>query len=315
MAHDDPTAEVTEVLQAFIRNACVNDGTADSGEEVRSADLVTNYLEGSGLDLEYYEPHAGRRSVLAKIEGSDPTAPGLMLMGHTDVVPVNPDTWSRDPFGGELVDGVVWGRGAVDMLNLTASMLVAFRRLADSGFRPRGTLSYLAVADEEASGTYGAEWLLEHELDALRTENVITESGGFQMGSRGGVRLPVMVEEKGAMWSKLTVKGTPGHGSQPHRTDNAVLKAAQIVQRIRRGHAAAGRARRPGDARRRDRGPPDRGESALPLVHAHHDVAQRLQRRHEGEHDPGPRGRGGGHPHAAGGLGRRRRGDARRRVR
>jgi acetylornithine deacetylase/succinyl-diaminopimelate desuccinylase-like protein len=170
--------------------------------------------------------------VLAKIEGSDPTAPGLMLMGHTDVVPVNPDTWSRDPFGGELEDGVVWGRGAVDMLNLTASMLVAFRRLADSGFRPRGTLSYLAVADEEASGTYGAEWLLDHELDAVRTENVITESGGFQMGSRGGIRLPVMVEEKGAMWSKLTVKGTPGHGSQPHRTDNAVLKAAQIVQRI-----------------------------------------------------------------------------------
>lgn len=232
MAHDDPTAEVTEVLQAFIRNACVNDGSADSGEEVRSADLVTNYLQGSGLDLEYYEPHAGRRSVLAKIEGSDPTAPGLMLMGHTDVVPVNPDTWSRDPFGGELEDGVVWGRGAVDMLNLTASMLVAFRRLADSGFRPRGTLSYLAVADEEASGTYGAEWLLDHELDAVRTENVITESGGFQMGSRGGIRLPVMVEEKGAMWSKLTVKGTPGHGSQPHRTDNAVLKAAQIVQRI-----------------------------------------------------------------------------------
>lgn len=232
MVHDDPTAEVTEVLQAFIRNACVNDGSADSGEEVRSADLVTNYLQGSGLDLEYYEPHAGRRSVLAKIEGSDPTAPGLMLMGHTDVVPVNPDTWSRDPFGGELEDGVVWGRGAVDMLNLTASMLVAFRRLADSGFRPRGTLSYLAVADEEASGTYGAEWLLDHELDAVRTENVITESGGFQMGSRGGIRLPVMVEEKGAMWSKLTVKGTPGHGSQPHRTDNAVLKAAQIVQRI-----------------------------------------------------------------------------------
>jgi len=232
MAHEDPTAEVTEVLQAFIRNACVNDGTADSGEEVRSADLVTNYLEGSGLDLEYYEPHAGRRSVLAKIEGSDPTAPGLMLMGHTDVVPVNAETWSRDPFGGDLEDGVVWGRGAVDMLNLTASMLVAFRRLADSGFRPRGTLSYLAVADEEASGTYGAEWLLEHELDAVRTENVITESGGFQMGSRGGIRLPVMVEEKGAMWSKLTVRGTPGHGSQPHRTDNAVLKAAQIVQRI-----------------------------------------------------------------------------------
>ncbi len=129
---DDPTAEVTEVLQAFIRNACVNDGTPDSGGEVRSADLVTGYLEGSGLELEYYEPHPGRRSVLAKIEGSDPTAPGLMLMGHTDVVPVNDSGWTHDPFGGELIDGVVWGRGAVDMLNLTASMMVAFKHLADS---------------------------------------------------------------------------------------------------------------------------------------------------------------------------------------
>ena len=229
---EDPTAEVTEVLQAFIRNACVNDGTPDSGGEVRSADFVTGYLEGSGLELEYYEPHPGRRSVLAKIEGSDPTAPGLMLMGHTDVVPVNDSGWTHDPFGGELIDGVVWGRGAVDMLNLTASMMVAFKHLADSGFKPRGTLSYLAVADEEALGTWGAEWLLENELDAVRTENVITESGGFQMGSRGGIRLPVMVEEKGALWTTLTVRGTPGHGSQPHRTDNALLKAAEIVTRI-----------------------------------------------------------------------------------
>ena len=106
----DVTGEVTELLQALIRNACVNDGTADSGGEARSADLLASELEGAGCDVERYEPHPGRTSVLARIEGSDPTAPGLLLMGHTDVVPVNPEGWSRDPFGGELVDGEVWGR-------------------------------------------------------------------------------------------------------------------------------------------------------------------------------------------------------------
>jgi acetylornithine deacetylase/succinyl-diaminopimelate desuccinylase-like protein len=144
---DDPTAEATALLQDLIRNACVNDGRPESGEEIRSADLLTGYLTGTGLDIESYEPSPGRRSVLTKIEGSDPYAPSLLLMGHTDVVPVNADGWSRDPFGGEIVDGMVWGRGAVDMLNLTATMAVAFRRLADSGFTPKGTISYLAVAD------------------------------------------------------------------------------------------------------------------------------------------------------------------------
>ncbi len=152
---DDPTAEATALLQDLIRNSCVNDGSPESGEEIRSAELLTGYLAGAGLDIEIYEPSPGRRSVLSKIEGSDPTAPSLLLMGHTDVVPVNPDGWSRDPFGAELVDGMIWGRGAVDMLNLTASMAVAFRRLADSGFTPKGTISYLAVADEEAPRRLG----------------------------------------------------------------------------------------------------------------------------------------------------------------
>ena len=104
-------------------------------------------------------------------------------MGHTDVVPVNPDGWPRDPFGGELVDGEVWGRGAIDMLNLTASMAVAMRRLAVRGFRPEGTLVYLAVADEEALGTYGADHLVDHELDAVGADYVITESGGIPLPS------------------------------------------------------------------------------------------------------------------------------------
>ena len=153
-------------------------------------------------------------------------------MGHTDVVPVNPDGWSRDPFGAEIVDGFVWGRGAVDMLNLTASQAVAFRRLADSGFRPKGTLIYLAVADEEAQGVWGAHWLLDHERDAVYADYVLTESGGFQVPTPAGTRLPVLVGEKGTFWSKLTVRGTPGHGSQPFRTDNALVTAAEVVRRI-----------------------------------------------------------------------------------
>ncbi len=229
---DDPTAEVTDLLQTLIRNACVNDGTEVSGQEVRSADALVSYLGGGGLDLQHFEPRPGRRSVMARIEGSDPTAPTLLLMGHTDVVPVNIDGWSRDPFAAELDDGVVWGRGAIDMLNLTASMAVAFRHLADSGFRPRGTLAYLAVADEEALGTWGADWLTENELDHVRADYVVTESGGFQMPVAEGVRLPVMVEEKGTYWTRITVHGTPGHGSSPFATDNALVTAAEVVRRI-----------------------------------------------------------------------------------
>ena len=144
--------EVVDLVQQMIRNECVNDGSEASGHETRSADLLLSELEGSGADFEVYEPTPGRSSLVGRIEGTDKDAPSICWLGHTDVVPANPDTWSRDPFGGELVDGEVWGRGAVDMLNLTASMSVAFDRLARSGFRPKGTLVLVAVADEEALG-------------------------------------------------------------------------------------------------------------------------------------------------------------------
>lgn len=124
-----------DLLQHLIRNACVNDGTVESGNELRSVDLLDNYLAGPGLDLQRYEPAPGRGSLVARIEGSDPAAPKICLMGHTDVVPVNPDGWDNDPFGGEIIDGELWGRGAIDMLNLTSSMAVAFKHLADSGYQ------------------------------------------------------------------------------------------------------------------------------------------------------------------------------------
>ena len=225
-------AEVTDLLQRLIRNGCVNDGSADSGQELRNADLLADHLRGSGVEMTTYESHPGRASLLARIEGSDPKAPTLMLMGHTDVVPFAPEGWQRDPIGGELVDGVVWGRGAIDMLNLTASMAVATRRMAASGRRPQGTLLFLAVADEEAGGGLGAGWLARHAADAIRCDYVITENGGVLQQAPGGERIGITVGEKGITWLRLRVHGTPGHGSRPYGADNALIKAAEIVVRL-----------------------------------------------------------------------------------
>jgi acetylornithine deacetylase/succinyl-diaminopimelate desuccinylase-like protein len=234
---EDPTAEVTALLQALIRNACVNDGDVASGGETRSVDAIAQHLGASGLDLERYEPAPGRGSLVARIEGTDPAAPTLLLLGHTDVVPANAERWRHDPFGGEIIrtdDGVdeVWGRGAVDMLNMTASMAVALGRLARSGFRPKGTLVYAAVADEEALGTWGADTLVREHRDHVAADYVITEAGGFPIDTPAGTRLPVIVGEKGTYWCTLRVRGTPGHASQPWRTDNALVTASEAVARL-----------------------------------------------------------------------------------
>ena len=178
--------ESTELLRTLIRNACVNTGEESSGGESRSCDALESYFAGSGLACERYTSSPGRMSLITRIQGSDPKAPTVLLMGHTDVVPVSPSGWKRDPFAAELVDGVVWGRGAIDMLNLTSTMAVATRRLRTTGWRPRGTLIYLAVADEEAGGVYGAEHLVEHEFDAVKCDYVVTESGGVPIPTPSG---------------------------------------------------------------------------------------------------------------------------------
>jgi acetylornithine deacetylase/succinyl-diaminopimelate desuccinylase-like protein len=223
----------TELLQALIRNECVNDGTPDSGEEIRNADLLQTFLEGAGLDVARFESRPGRASLVARIEGSDPSAPSLCLMGHTDVVPVNPEGWSRDPFGGELIDGEVWGRGAIDMLNVTASMAVAFRQLATEGFKPRGDLIYFGVADEEAGGEWGAEWMVNNHWDAVGADYVLTELGGWStIDGEGKRHITINIGEKGIAWRRLRVHGTPGHGSMPYGSDNALLTAAEVVRRL-----------------------------------------------------------------------------------
>ena len=241
LSHTNPalTNQTVDLLQQLIRNACVNDGTVASGEEVRNSDLLQTFLEGPGVEVERFESEPGRRSMVARIEGSDPTAPKLCLMGHTDVVPVNADGWSQDPFGGELIDGEIWGRGAVDMLNLTSSMAVAFRHIVDSGFRPTGDLIYFGVADEEAGGTYGAKWMAEHHWDAIACDYVLTEFGGLPTHTPQGTKLTLSAGEKGLGWRRLTVRGTPSHGSMPFGTDNALIKAAEIVRRIAEYRPAA----------------------------------------------------------------------------
>jgi acetylornithine deacetylase/succinyl-diaminopimelate desuccinylase-like protein len=225
-------AEVTDLLQRLIRNGCINDGTPGSGQEIRNAELLADHLHGSGVEMKTFESLPGRASLVARLQGSDPNAPTLLLMGHTDVVPVDPQGWQRDPLGGELVDGVVWGRGAIDMLNLTASMAVATRRLAMSGRRLPGTLLFLAVADEEAGGGLGAKWLIEHAREAVACDYVITENGGVLQHTPGGERIGVTVGEKGICWCRVSVHGTPGHGSRPLNADNALVKAAEVVTRL-----------------------------------------------------------------------------------
>ncbi len=240
---DTLTGETVDLLQALIRNQCVNDGTASSGHEDRSARLLLGELEGFGLDIETFEPTPGRTSLVARHHGTDPDAPALCLMGHTDVVPVSPEGWQRDPFGGELVadpasgtldgDGAeVWGRGAVDMLNLTSSMAVAFKHLVRNDIRYPGDIVYFAVADEEAGGVHGAEQLVRDEWDALRCDYLLTEFGGFATHSPAGKSLQITTAEKGIGWRRLHVKGTPGHGSRPLGADNALIKAAEVVRRL-----------------------------------------------------------------------------------
>jgi acetylornithine deacetylase/succinyl-diaminopimelate desuccinylase-like protein len=238
---DPLTASTVALLQTLIRNECVNDGTAESGHETRNADVLQGVIEGSGVVVERFGPSADRMSIIGRIEGSDPDAPSLCLMGHTDVVPVNHDGWDNDPFGGELItspDGVdeVWGRGAVDMLNLTASMAVAFRHLADDAaagrFKPTGDLIYFGVADEEAGSAHGARWVADNHADSMRADYVLTENGGIHSGPAESPFVSVNVAEKGVAWRRLTVRGTPGHGSTPFRGDNALVKAAGVVQRL-----------------------------------------------------------------------------------
>ncbi len=222
--------EEVELLQSLIRNACVNDG-GPGASEVANADAVRAVLDCAGIEVQVFDAAPGRRSVVARLAGEVREAPALMLLGHTDVVPALPDRWTHDPFGGELVDGFVWGRGALDMLGHVATMALALRDHARAG-RRGGDVVFAAVADEEAFGALGTRWLLGNEPDAMRADWVITETGGTAIPSMGETKLSVLAAEKGAWRVRLTITGEPGHAAMPYGSVNALTVAAEVCARL-----------------------------------------------------------------------------------
>lgn len=231
---DAATGEVVELLTTMIRNGCVNTGDVASGHEVRTADTLRACL-GDVVDTAVVDAAPGRRSLVARLRGTDETAPSLGLVCHTDVVPATDTDWTRDPFAAELADGMVWGRGAIDMLDTTATMAVAMRRAglaARRGIRPRGDLVFVACADEEAHADHGARYLLEHHRDEVLTDRVVTEGGGWPMTSGPTPALSWAVAEKGSAWLRLDVHGRAGHAAMPHGADNALVTAAEVVRRL-----------------------------------------------------------------------------------
>ena len=218
------------LLQDLIQNGCVNYLTADSGQETKNADTLDAFFAGTDVRVERYEPHPGRVSIAFTVEGTDPSAEPLTLLGHTDVVPVDEDKWTHDPFGGEIVDGRVFGRGATDMLYITAAMAACVRDVA-RGERPRGTLTFVGCADEEARGGLGAAWLAENA--SFSWDNCLSEEGGSHLpAADGSDALVVVVGEKGAGQRRLTVHGDAGHGSAPFGRDMAVAKIAEVARRV-----------------------------------------------------------------------------------
>ncbi len=223
------SSQVISLLQALIQNTCVNDGTRESGQEHRS---VTTLMEFFGVEGEIFEPAPGRQSLIYRISGTEPGAPSLALVPHLDVVPVDPAGWTQEPFAAEIIDGFVFGRGAVDMLNVTAAMALAVRPYVTGELEPRGDLLFVAVADEEAGGRYGASALVEQRWDLVHIDYLLTEVAYPPLSNASEPIIPVSIGEKGAFWSILTASGTPGHGSAPYRSDNALRKMVEALHGI-----------------------------------------------------------------------------------
>lgn len=245
--------ETIEHLRALIRIPSVNppDGGSDvaagrdpRGGETAAARYCADVLDGAGIEVEVVEPTAGRGSCIGRLRASGPSnEPPLVLLGHIDVVPVDAEAWSRDPFGGELVDGVVWGRGAVDMKNMVAMELGVMLALKRSSMELRRDVIFAALADEEAGGEHGARALVEAHPDLFADGEgrpaaaAINEVGGYSMSVGGRRFYTIQVAEKGISWTRLRTTGSPGHGSMPH-TDNATLKLAAAVGAIAADQAA-----------------------------------------------------------------------------
>jgi acetylornithine deacetylase/succinyl-diaminopimelate desuccinylase-like protein len=227
--------QTIELLRRLIRSACVNDGTLASGQEIRNARVLADFFAGSGVEPVIVESAPGRATIVVRVPGST-AGPSLALVGHIDVVPVMHGGWSQDPFAADIVGEQLYGRGALDMLYLTASYAVATRQAAIEGRPLKGDLVFVGVADEEGGSRLGIEWLMQHRPELIDADYVLTESGGVPVGGTSGSphAVTVTVGEKGLARRRLLVRGTPGHGSAPWGSSNAGVIAAAAVTRLTR---------------------------------------------------------------------------------
>jgi acetylornithine deacetylase/succinyl-diaminopimelate desuccinylase-like protein len=240
------TDECVELLRDLIRIPSVNppgvpDGAAgldSTGGETRAARLCAEVLTDAGIAAEVLEVAPGRGSCFARLPASVPDPePPLILLSHLDVVPVDADAWSHDPFGAELVDGQVWGRGAVDMKNMVAMELAVMLALTRERQELRRDVILAAVADEEAGGTYGALHWVDARPDLFAdaagrpAAAALNEVGGYSMTVGGKRAYAIQVAEKGIIWTRLRASGTPSHGSMPS-PDNAAIKLADAASRL-----------------------------------------------------------------------------------
>jgi acetylornithine deacetylase/succinyl-diaminopimelate desuccinylase-like protein len=226
--------EVAGLASDLIRIDSTNRGDNAGPGERAAAEHVAALLAEVGLEPTVLESDKNRTSLVTRIEGADPARPALLIHGHLDVVPADPADWQVHPLSGEIKDDCVWGRGAVDMKDMDAMMLAVFRQRLREGRKPPRDIVLAFLADEEAGGDYGAQWLAhEHPGFFEGVSEAIGEVGGFS-ATIGGRRLYLLqTAEKGIAWMRLTARGTAGHGSmlQP---DNAVTELAEAIGRVGR---------------------------------------------------------------------------------
>ena len=227
MSHDLPQATV-ELLQRLIRFDTVN----PPGNERVLQELLFGELTGAGFDCELLGATHDRPNLIARLRG-DADGPTLCLLGHVDTVLANPDEWTHGPWSGDVADGYLWGRGALDMKSQVAAEIAAAISLARSGWRPaRGELLICSVVDEETGGELGAQWITETHPDKVRCDYLLNEGGGpfFEYG--GARRYGVCCAEKGVFRFKLITAGVAGHASLPKMGDNALLKLGPLLERL-----------------------------------------------------------------------------------
>lgn len=225
-------ADCIRLCQEMIRIPSVNYGEG-KGDERAMAEYVAAQLTEVGITSELIETAPNRFNVVATVRGSNPERPGLVVHGHLDVVPANPDDWSVDPFSGLIKDGFIWGRGAVDMKDMNAMILATVRAWAREGYVPTRNILLVFFADEEAGSVFGSHWLVNNRPEIFDgyTE-AVSEVGGFSVTITGGHRL-YLIEgaQKGIQWLKLTAKGEAGHGSFINKS-NAVTRLSAAIARI-----------------------------------------------------------------------------------